>query len=154
METFSFSFLFCFTRKARMGFVMNNFFHRPHRSATRIQSPEESPSSVTLNSAQPERLRLQVSPHDIYWAARTGLLKPMLLSLQRATGTLWQLYPNGLALEIMAPHRACNLPDQVYLDCQQWERLLEQGKAEWSVDLKVTEEREGYSLLQRRAVLN
>jgi hypothetical protein len=132
---------------------MNISFHRPRHNNARIKPGQESPSSTLSNEAPSEYLILHVSPHDIYWASRTGLHKPMLLSLQRATGTLWQLYPSGLALEIMAPYRACSLPAEVHLDCQQWQHLLEQGKAEWPVELKVTEEREGYSLFQRRAVL-
>jgi hypothetical protein len=101
--------------------------------------------------AQPESVVLQVSPNDIYWAGRAGLNNPMLLSLQRATGTLWHLYPDGLALEIMTPYRACHCPEAFYLSCADWEKLLEDGCCELQVELQCTEETEGYSLIQRRA---
>jgi hypothetical protein len=131
---------------------MNKFFQRRNVCTTDSPANDDSQSPTYESSLGAELITLRVSLDDVHWASRTGLQKPMLLSLQRATGTLWHLYPNGLALEIMSPHRACQFPDAIHLDCQEWAHLLEQGDCEYQVQLLPTQEREGYSLIQRRAV--
>lgn len=131
---------------------MKKFF-KPLQSGADSENEVVRNLTSTTSGSGGETLILRVSRDHIYWAARTGLQKPMQLSLQRATGTLWQLFADGLALEVMPPYRVCQLPEVADLNCSEWEKLLNDNQVEYSVKLMPTEEHDGYSLLQRRAII-
>lgn len=52
-----------------------------------------------------ERLTIEVRSADIEGSQKYGLDDPVLVALQRITGTLWRMSEYGVALEIMAPAR-------------------------------------------------
>lgn len=100
-----------------------------------------------------ETVTLRISEHEIYWAAQTRLKKPILVALQRATGTLWRLFDDGTAIEVMTPHRACVLPQEALFEVEEANEEHPAVGSEWEVPLFPTSPQDGYSLIQRHRVL-
>lgn len=77
--------------------------------------PQTSP--VTADTALPlgdELLRVMVTASDIQAAESSGLDNPILIALQRQTGSVWSLSDIGLALEVTAPFRTALLCDKAF----------------------------------------
>ncbi|HEX8551982.1 MAG TPA: hypothetical protein VF681_10565 [Abditibacteriaceae bacterium] len=99
-----------------------------------------------------ERISLSITETDVVAAARYGIRNIIAYALQKQTGTLWRIYENGLALEIMKPHRACHISASLLRRWQQ--HYTTQGEAPFLCDLEMhaTQAKPGYSLLQRRGI--
>ena len=62
------------------------------------------------------KLMLCITDEDVAAAAHFEVLNPVLHKLHQATGTLWRLCGNGVALEIMSPFRTTQLPSWAVRD--------------------------------------
>jgi hypothetical protein len=111
---------------------------RPHEGEHLIVP---SPRALTI-----ETITLRITEDEIYWAVQTGLKRPILVALQRATGTLWRLFEDGTAIEVMAPHRACVLPQEALYEVNETAGVHELIGTTWEVPLFPTSQQDGYSL--------
>ncbi len=69
------------------------------------------------------RIYISITQEDIE-AASSYKLPPLLFVLVRTTGTLWRVSHCGVAVELIAPYRTFELPDEAKL---LWQHSCESG---------------------------
>lgn len=97
-----------------------------------------------------EQMALRLTEEDIRRAAQYKVPNPILYVLQRATGTLWRFYDDGLLLEVMAPFRACQLEKEVLTLYRTFENGGEMLPFHCQLEVQQTSMQPGYSLRQKR----
>lgn len=104
--------------------VMKTYFEAP-----------DSPASPPQRAIPVETVTLRITEHELYWAVRTRINRPILLALQNSTGTLWRLDDDGFAAEIMPPYRACILPQEAMAEVDRADMGQDLLDSSWVVPL-------------------
>lgn len=101
---------------------------------TYFEAPESN-VSPPRRAVPVETVTLRIGEHELYWAVRARIKRPILLALQNATGTLWRLDDDGLAVEVMPPHRACILPQEALAEVDTSDMGHDLLDSTWAVPL-------------------
>jgi hypothetical protein len=96
------------------------------------------------------KITLYVSRQDFADAKKFQLRSPLLMALQRWTGTLWRLHDGGYLLEAMHPFRACQLSPVLIQTLEEYGQTESLYPFIVELELEVTQEADGYPPMQKR----